>query len=90
MLIILLLNSIYTLFALLLSPVSIPSMPEDAITLAGNIGEYISMGTGILSVYTDLGYLISLFSLVLIVDGIIMIYRLVMWVIRKIPLINVS
>lgn len=89
MIILAILKGIFTVFSLLTSPISIPSLPDDVISYANTLGEYVQMGVGILTVYTDLGYIIRVFGLILAIDVGIMLYKFVMWIIRKIPLLNI-
>lgn len=90
MILLLLLNALYSLFSILTTAINIPSMPEAVTEFSLSIADYIGMGIGILSVYTDLGYLITLFGIIFTIDVGVMMYKFVMWVIRKIPIANIS
>lgn len=90
MIIELLQQGLYSIFSLLTSPISIPSIPDNVIEYSNSIAEYIGMGASVISVYTDLSYLLSLFGIIVIIDTAVMLYNFVMWVIRKVPLANIS
>ena len=90
MIIELLLNVVYTLVDLLTAAIDIPGMPEAVSTLIAEALEYIITGLAILANWTDLGYLLTLYSLVLAVDGGLLLYKLIMWFLRKIPMLGIE
>lgn len=85
-----LMNVIYTLFEVLTSPISIPSLPEGIHGVIDVALDYIAVGLSLLINYTDLGYLLTLFGLVIAVDAGLLLYKLVMWIIRKIPMLGIE
>lgn len=89
MLIQLLLNLIYTVFDKLLV-FSIPQLPAEVQTYVDSFFDYLVMGGSILANYTPLPYLMTLFGIVLAVEIGINVYKFVMWILRKIPVISVS
>ena len=90
MIIELLLNVVYTLVDLLTAAIDIPGMPEAVSTLIAEALEYIITGLAILANWTDLGYLLTLYSLDLAVDGGLLLYKLIMWFLRKIPMLGIE
>lgn len=70
--------------------IEIPPLPENVLEYLNIFFEYISAGASILSNYTPLEYLLTLFMLIVSVDAGIFLYHLVMWVLRKIPLLDIS
>lgn len=90
MIIELLLNALYNIFKILTTPIKIPPMPEQASQYIEQFFDYIEMGAGILANYTPLGYLLTLFGVVIAVDIGIKLYHFVMWIIRKIPMAGIS
>lgn len=85
-----LLNVLYTAFRLLLMPIDIPNLPPEVQQTISEIFTYISGGLGILGEFLDLDYLLTLFGLVLAVDIGMMLYKLVMFVMRKIPFLGIK
>lgn len=85
-----LLNVVYSLFALLLSPINIPAMPEEVRSFISDALGYIKLGIGLLANWTDLEYLLALFALVLAVDVGILLYKAIMWFIKKIPMLGIE
>lgn len=85
-----LMDVVYMLVSLLTAPISIPSMPEGVSDVLNSMLEYIGVGIGLLANWTDLGYLILLFGLVLAVDAAMLIYKVVMWFLRKIPMLGIK
>lgn len=85
-----LMDMIYNLFALLTTPINIPSLPEGVSEMITGSLEYIRTGLALLANWTDLGYLLTLFGIVMAVDVGILLYKLVMWVLAKIPMLGIK
>ncbi|MBQ8239825.1 MAG: hypothetical protein IJZ38_03145 [Bacteroides sp.] len=85
-----LMDLIYNLFVLLTSPISIPGLPDEVSGFISYALEYIRLGIGLLANWTDIGYLLVLFGIVVAVDVGVLLYKLVMWVIAKIPMIGIE
>lgn len=90
MLIEMLLNLLFNVFSALTSAINLPSFPAEVFEVINTFSEYVTMGIGILANYTHLPYLLTLFGIVIAVEAGILIYKFVMWVLRKIPMINIS
>lgn len=90
MIIKLLIDLIYGVFAVLTLPINIPGMPESVKEIIAIALDYITSGVGIVAQFFDLNYLFMLFSLIIIVDGGLYIYKFVMWVLNKIPMIDID
>lgn len=89
MLIELLLSLIYTIFDKLMI-FNIPQLPEQVQTYINSLFDYLVSGASILANYTPLGYLMTLFGVVVSVDIGINVYKFVMWILKKIPMINIK
>lgn len=75
---------------LLLLPLKVIPLPEGVETvLVQGIG-YLKDGFKILGAYVHLPYLLSLFSFVLTLDLVILGYKAIMWIIKKIPFFGVK
>ena len=85
-----LMQVVYKIFEILTLPIQIPALPEEINGVIDTVVGYLEMGLGILANYTDLGYLLILFGLVISVDVGVMLYKFVMWVLRKIPMLGMS
>ena len=85
-----LMNVVYVLFELLTMPISIPGLPEGVRDVIAGALDYISVGVALLANYCDVGYLVTLFGLILAVDAGMLIYKFVMWIIKKIPMIGIQ
>lgn len=90
MIIELLLSALYNLFSLLTTPINIPTLPTSIQNVLDMALGYISAGVGILANYTHIEYLLTLFGIIILIDVGLAVYKFVMWVIRKIPMINIS
>jgi len=85
-----LMDLVYGLFSLLTSPINIPSLPDGVASVLSMLTDALGTGLGLLACYTHLGYLITLFGLIVAVDAGLMIYKFVMWILRKIPMFGIS
>lgn len=84
-----LLNVIYFILDKLLI-FSIPELPAQAQGYIDTLFDYMVGATGIVANYTPLGYLLILFGIILAVDVAILLYKFVMWILRKIPVLGIS
>lgn len=85
-----LLDLIYGVFSLLTAPIDIPGMPEEVSQMIATMLEYVAMGISFMGNFVNMSYLLVLFGIIVAVDVGMLLYKLVMWVIRKIPMLNVS
>lgn len=85
-----LMQVVYRLFAILTSNINIPPLPEGISDIMSEVLGYLETGMALLANYTDLGYLLVLFGVIIAVDVGVLLYKLVMWIIRKIPMVGIS
>lgn len=85
-----LLTLIYNVFKVLTIPISIPTMPDGVKEVIALSIDYLGEGVAILSNYVDMNYLLSLFGIIIAVDIGMLVYKLVMWVIKKIPMLGIE
>lgn len=85
-----LLDLIYNLFDLLFTPINLPSLPESVSEIIETFCEYISDGLALIANWTHLPYLLTLFTIIAAVDVGILLYKLIMWVLRKIPMLGIK
>ena len=85
-----LIDMLYGLIDMLTSGLSIPGLPPEVMEIASQVTEYLVMGLKFIANYTHLDYLLVLFGLVAAVDAGILIYKFVMWVVKKIPMAGIS
>lgn len=90
MIVLALMDVIYLLFELLTMPISIPGLPEGVSDVISGALDYISVGIALLANYCDIGYLVTLFGVILAVDAGMLIYKFVMWIVKKIPMAGIS
>lgn len=83
MIIKLLFELIYNVFSILTLPINLPSLPNEVMTYIDTVLQYIGVGLGILSNFTHLQYLLLLFGIIIAIDVGILVYKLVMFVIKK-------
>lgn len=68
----------------------IPNLPAQVFDYVNTLFDYMVAGASILANYTPLSYLLVLFGVLLAVDTGLMLYKFVMWIIRKIPVASIS
>lgn len=85
-----LLRLIYWLFDLLLTPIEIDSLPDNVQTVLTTLISSVESGLGILAAYTHLGYLLTLFSVVIGIDVAMLLYKFIRWIIQKIPMASIE
>lgn len=85
-----LMQLVFNLFALLTLPISIPSLPEEVSVVIESFLEYLQTGILLFAAYFDIGYLMLLFGIVVAVDVGVLLYKFVMWILRKIPMLGMS
>lgn len=90
MLVINLYELIFFFLSFLFQDISITSLPESVIEMFSLFFTYIQDGLGILNVYLDLSYLFMLLGIVLVVDIFMRSFGLIMFFLRKIPLLGIS
>ena len=81
---------IYAVFVVLTAPIQIPFFPDTVKIFIATALDYMTSGVGILSQFFDMEYLLLLMSLVMLVDVALLIYKVVMYIIRKIPFLNIE
>lgn len=83
-----LLNMIIALINMI--PLSIPKLPENIDTIMADFVGYINGGIAFLKSILPWNYLIVLLLIVIGIDAAMLIYKFVMWVIRKIPMLGIK
>lgn len=86
----LLLTMLFGIFKLLTTPINIPSLPESIHDIFTLILDYITNGINIANVFFPMEYFGVLFGIILAIDAGVAIYHFVMWVIKKIPMLNIK
>lgn len=84
------LDILYSIFSVLTLPIDLPEMPNQIRTYINQLVSYMNTGYKILNVYLPMDYIMLLFGIIIAVDIGINLYKFVMWVIKKIPMLNIS
>lgn len=79
-------TAVLAIFSGLFSLFNIPSMPEGVQEVIADFIGYLSAGIALLANYVDMNYLLTLFTTVCLLEGAILIYHFIMWIVRKIPI----
>ncbi|MBQ8921414.1 MAG: hypothetical protein IJ060_04540 [Oscillospiraceae bacterium] len=85
-----LLRVVLVLLGILFAPLSLVALPASVSSIfLGAVGWLIN-GFRIIAVYTDLSYLLVLFGIVAAFDAVLWLYKIIMWILRKIPFLNIK
>lgn len=86
-----LVNLIYGLLSLLLV-FDLPQLPDTFVTLLGTIKDYLVGGVGLIRAMvgdTAMGVIAVCLQLVIFLNAAYFLYSFVMWVLKKIPMLNI-
>lgn len=89
MIIQLLMSVCLNVISLLTSPINLPPLPSGVEDSLSYYIDFLTGGINILSCYFNLTYLLTLLGVVLLVDGALLLYKMVMWILRKIPALSI-
>lgn len=79
-----------TLLEMLTSVFEVPEMPDNVQTIMDTFTGYLTTGIAILQNFVHMDYLLILFGIVVAFNAGILIYKGIMWVLRKIPMLGIS
>lgn len=85
-----LLDLVFNVFSFLTSAIDIPSLPDGVLAVLSSSLSYIKVGAGVLASYTHLDYLFLLLGIVIAVEVGVLLYRFVMFILRKIPMLGIE
>lgn len=80
-----LLNLVSGLLGLLLSPLHIPALPEGVSSAMSSGMSYVRDGLTLVAAYTHWDFLCALFVAAIAIEAAMLVYKFVMWIIKKIP-----
>lgn len=90
MLVELLINFVYFVLNIVTAVLTVPTMPVKVGEVLGILVEYVSTGIAILGNYMDMAYILTLFTAIAVLDTAVVTYKIVMWFLRKIPVLNIN
>lgn len=80
-----LLSVVQKLLTLLLSPINIPSLPSNVQSVITQAMDYILDGLGIFAAFTHYQFIMALVAIVLVIEAAFLLYKFVLWILKKIP-----
>lgn len=86
-----LLTLVYNVLSVLLV-FNLPELPASVVTIADNVTGYVTTGISVVASFvgnTCMGVIGVLLALVIAMHAAYLLYSLVFWVIRKIPMLNI-
>lgn len=81
---------IHAIIRLLLIPAEVIVFPAALTSIFSYVILILANGVGIVACYTHFQYIASLLGFVISVDALMTLYRLVMWILKKIPFLNIK
>lgn len=85
-----LLSLIYNLLSLLMTPIDIPDLPSEASTVMSQAAVKLSEGAGILAAFCHYSYIISLVTIIIVIDAALLVWKFIRWILQKIPMAAVE
>ena len=83
-------NALCSLVLSVTSFINIPDIPEDVLTNLETFKTAIVNGYGLLSNYLNMPLVIGLLGTIVVIDVVTHAYFFIMWILRKIPVLNIS
>lgn len=80
-----LLSVIQKLLEALLSPIHIPDLSSSVQNVITQAMTYLLDGLGIFAAFTHYNFLMSLLAIVIIIEAAMLVYKFVLWILKKIP-----
>lgn len=90
MLVDLILSGVFGLLNILFGGVYLPRFPDGFLDIMSDFASYTVTGVRVLGAYVDLSYLFLLFKYFIDIVLFYDLYLLVMWILRKIPLLGIK
>lgn len=69
---------------------NLPKFPSEVTDIFQTINQYIAFGIGFVNIFFPLKYAVILATLSLLVKNWKMVYKFVMYVVKKVPFVNIS
>lgn len=85
-----LLSLVYVLLDLLFGHLHIPQLPTGIDQALQNAVSHIVRGVSWFAAMTHYGYIKTLFVAAVAIEGALLIYKIVMWILRKIPAVGIK
>ncbi len=86
-----LLTLVYNVLSVLLV-FNLPELPASVVTIADNVTGYVTTGISVVASFVGnicMGVIGVLLALIIVMNAAYLLYSLVFWVIRKIPMLNI-
>lgn len=85
-----LMSLLYWLLDLVLTPIDIPDLPENVhAAIVWAVDKFID-GLAIFAAFTHFSFIMVLFQIVVIIEAAFLIYKFVLWILRKIPMAGIE
>ena len=68
----------------------IPQLPDGVTSYLDTLFDYLVTGASLLANYTPLSYMLILVGVIISVDVALYVYKFVMWILRKIPMLSIE
>lgn len=81
---------IYAVLSVLTLSLKLPSMPVKVVEIIATAMDYITSGIAIVSAYVDMSYLLMLFGVIFAIEVALLAYHIIMWILRKIPILGIE
>lgn len=80
----------YQIFDLLLGWLKLPALPDDVSAIADYIEMVLQNGVGLVLFFIPKSTITTSLNIILLIEASITIYYLVMWILKKIPMVGIN
>lgn len=84
------LHVVLWIVSLILSAIDVFSLPEQVLAVVAEFVSVLIRGAQIVAAYTHFSYLLVLLGIIIAVNSIMLVYKIILWIVRKIPFVHIS
>ena len=85
-----LLNLIFTLLEFIFSPIQVPDLPEAVQSVIDRLVQIMADAVGLLGIFVNLELLKILLPVVIVIINLDRVWKLIMFILRKIPFLGIE
>lgn len=83
-------NGLFTALTAMTSFINLPNLPTEIATYLAEFTAYLTAGAAILNNYVPMNYILGLLTITIGVDVAVHGYKFILWVLKKIPILNIK
>lgn len=83
-------NKIFDLIFIVIRVFNVPPLPSETLNYLDTAATLFQDGINLLNVFMPMNYMLVCLGIIIGIDVAVLIYKLLMWIVRKIPMLNIS